>query len=274
MKLDINDKIYNVEPYACSPSNEFPFYINVTNVCNAKCKFCSNGLNNNYGKLNLKELEHILDQVYTKISRFSISGGEPLINIDELDKLLSLLIKYDRRITINTNGCYLLQNIKILNKYPIESIQLSRHHYDDNKNNEVFGVESILHKDIKKIKLKADLRINCLLIKGYIDNKEEVVKFLEHISKSNISQVGFISMMKVNDYAKDNFIDYRDIINDLNNELLLTNKMCDNNRCSCNNYMYIATNGKPIFVYFRNTEKYQEGGRSLYFDCNGLKEGY
>lgn len=275
MELEINGHKYNIKPYACSPAKEFPFYINITNVCNAKCKFCSNECNKNYGKLDLENLKSILDKSVDKISRFSISGGETLLYPEELDKLLNLLQKYNKRITLNTNGSFLKENVDMLNKYDnIESIQLSRHHYDDHKNNEVFGIDTISYADVKKLKLKADLRINCLLIKGFIDSKEKVIKFLESISESDINQVGFISMMQVNDFAKDNFIDYKSITNNFSDEFALTKKMCDENRCSCDNYFYLAENGKVIFVYFRNTKKYQNGGRSLFFDCAGLKEGY
>lgn len=274
MELEINGKKYNIKQYACSPCNEFPFYINVTNICNAKCKFCSNENNKNFGKLDLDELKSIIDKVYKKISRFSISGGETLINTENLEELLRLLKNYERRITINTNGILLKENIEMLNKYPIESIQLSRHHYDDEKNNEVFGVKTIAYNEIKELKTNADLRINCLLIKDYIDSKEEVINFLESISKTQINQVGFISMMQVNSYTKENFVDYKDIVNNFTDEFYLTKKMCDEDRCTCDNYIYIAENGKPIFVYFRNTKKFQDGGRSLFYDSAGLKEGY
>ena len=50
--------------------------------------------------------------------------------------------------------------------------------------------------------------------------------------------------------------------------------MADQDRCTYDNYVYITTTGKPIFVYFRYTKKYQEGGRSLFYDSAGLKEGY
>lgn len=81
-------------------------------------------------------------------------------------------------------------------------------------------------------------------------------------------------MMQVNKYTKDNFIDYRDIISSLDDNFLETKKMADGNRCSCANYLYVAKNGKTIFVYFRYTKEYGYGGRSLFFDCGGLKEGY
>ena len=277
MELTINGNIYNIKPYACSPADTFPFYINITNACNARCKFCSNEANKNYGDLDLVELKNILDQVHDKISRFSISGGETLLYPEKLEKLLDLLDNYNIRITLNTNGVFLKDNVDLLNKYNnIESIQLSRHHYLDDKNNSVFQVKTIPFNEVIEIKekLNGDLRINCLLIKDYIDSKEEVVKFLEETSKSEISQVGFISMMKVNDFTKDNFVNYKDIVKEFNDDFSLTKKMCDGDRCSCDNYIYVAENGKPIFVYFRYTKKYTDGGRSLFYDCKGLKEGY
>ena len=274
MELVVNGKTYNIKEYACSPCKEFPFYINVSNICNAKCKFCSNECNKNFGKLNLEELEKIIDVVHEKISRFSISGGETLLNCDNLEDLLKLLKKYDPRITLNTNGILLEKSLSMLNKYPIESIQLSRHHYIDEKNNEVFQTKTISLDTIKKLKSKADLRINCLLIKNYIDSKEEVIKFLESLNDTPINQVGFISMMQVNEYTKDNFVNYKDIVDEFDEEFMLTKKMADQDRCTCDNYVYITSTGKPVFVYFRYTKKYQEGGRSLFYDSAGLKEGY
>ena len=203
------------------------------------------------------------------------------------DSLIGLLGKQKAKKRINDNQKYadkdhisawpgkFIQESPLFHKYNnIESIQLSRHHYIDEKNNEVFNIETLPFSELNKIKTTADLRINCLLIKGYIDSDKEVIKFLETISKTEISQVGFISMMQVNDFTKDNFVDYRDITKHLNSDFLETKKMADGSRCSCANYLYVAKNGKTIFVYFRYTKEYGYGGRILFFDSTGLKEGY
>ena len=275
LELTIDGENYTIYPRACSSDDiVFPFYINITNSCNAKCDFCLNTCNNDLGKLDYNKLESVLDQTKNYISRFSISGGEPLINIDELEKLLQLVQKYNKNTIVNTNGSFLLKNVYILNKYNIDSIQLSRHHYDDDKNNEIFKINTISFEDLKNLKLKADLRINCLLIKNYIDSKEEIVKFLEKISQTDISQVGFISMTKLNKYTNDNFVDYRDIIKDLDSNFLETLKMSDGDECSCTNNLYVAKNGKTIFVYFRYKEDNCAVGKSLFFDSTGLKQGY
>ena len=273
-EYNINGKIYRIEPYSCASDTLFTFYINITNACNAKCEFCLNACNQDIGKLNLIELKSILDLVHKNISRISISGGEALLYPKELEELLKLVQTYNKNIIVNTNGAYLLKNLDMLNKYDIGSIQLSRHHYEDEKNNEVFKVNTISFEDLKNLKLNADLRINCLLIKNYIDSKEEIIKFLEKISETDIAQVGFISMTQVNDYAKENFVDYRDIIGDLGPDFVETQRLSDGDACSCNHNLYVAKNGKTIFVYFRYKRENCELGRSLFFDTNGLKEGY
>ena len=275
-ELLINNKTYSLEPYACSPSDMFPFYINVTNACNAKCDFCINGCNKDYGKLDLKELESILDQISNKVTRFSVTGGEPLINPIDVENLLKLLEKYNKPIILNTNGSFLMKNIDMINKYKITSLQLSRHHYEDSKNEEVFKIKTIPFRELISIKtkLKCDLRINCLLIKGYIDSKDEIIKFLEEISKTDINSVGFISMTQVNTFTKEHFIDYRDITDDLGFDFITTLAMHDGDRCCCTNNMYVAKNGKTIFVYFRYKKDYSDSKKSLFYDSTGLKEGY
>lgn len=50
MEFEIRGEKYVIKPYLCSPSNKFPFYINITNVCNAKCDFCCNANNKSCGE--------------------------------------------------------------------------------------------------------------------------------------------------------------------------------------------------------------------------------
>lgn len=276
MNYVIRGENYEIKPYVCSPNTEFPFYINITNLCNAKCEFCCNGQNKDFRKLDMNFLKEALDIVHDKVSRISISGGETMINAIDLENLLKLIDGYGRCITINTNGSFLARNVDMLNQfYNIESIQLSRHHYDDEKNNEIFKIKTLSFDDMKKLNLNADLRINCLLIKGYIDSLDEVKNYLEKLcAETKIYQVGFISMMPVNNFTDEYFVDYRDIIKSIGDEFEEVEIMADGDRCSCANYFYHSKAGREIFVYFRYTKGYGCSGRSLFFDCAGLKEGY
>lgn len=291
MKLEIKGKEYEIKPFLCNKNDQFPFYINITNACNAKCEFCANA-GKDPKEINYKELKEILDQIHDKINRFSISGGETMLDPKRIKKVLDILDPYDVKITINTNGKFLKENVELLNKYKnIESIQLSRHHYDDKINNEIFKIETLPLKEIKDIKLKTKLNINCLLIKGYMDSLEKIYEYLEILSKeTDVMDVGFISMMDVNQFTKDNFIDYHDVLKDLENydhvifngtnfylksDTIEAGLYNDGKRCSCANYIYVAKNKKAIHFYFRYTKQYGHcGKRSLFYDCNGLSEGY
>lgn len=276
MEFEIRGEKYVIKPYLCSPSNKFPFYINITNICNAKCEFCCNAHNKSFEKLDLNYLKEALDVVSNNVSRIAISGGEPMINSKDLEDLLNIVDSYGVPITINTNGSFLMKNVDLLNKYKnIESIQLSRHHYDDNLNNEIFKIKTIGIYEVNELNINPLIGINCLLIKGYIDSFEEVIKYLEFIAdETTLAQVGFISMMKVNEYTENKFVDYREIISFLGEKFSKVSSSLDGERCSCVNYIYTSQKGEKLFVYFKYTKEYGCSGRSLFFDCSGLKIGY
>ena len=72
-----------------------------------------------------------------------------------------------------------IKNILNLDKIDkIEGIHISRHHYNDIKNNKIFGIDVASCDDIKKVMEMSNnkrlIRLNCLLLKGNIDNIEEV----------------------------------------------------------------------------------------------------
>ena len=275
MEVIVQGKKYNIEKFECNNQDNFPFYINITNACNANCEFCSNGTKNNYKKLDLEELKKILDEISPNIRRISISGGEPLIDLEEIDKLLELVNMYGIKTTMNTNGTNLLKAQDILNKYEnLYSIHLSRHHYEDDKNNEIFKTKVIPFEDLKKLELKPKFFINCLLIEGYIDSKEKVVDFLNKVSELNIKRVGFVSMMQVNKFAEENFVDFNDFNFEGDSNFVNAINLKDHDICTCHNYLFFAKNGKVINVFFRYTKKFGNNRRSLFYDCEGLKEGY
>lgn len=99
-----------------------------TNKCNLSCSFCNQSDN----MINLpnptKELDVILEEhlLSNEYDEFVISGGEPFINISMLEKVLSVLLAYGKRITINTNGTYLDETIlSNLSKFDSIYLQIS-----------------------------------------------------------------------------------------------------------------------------------------------------
>lgn len=271
MKVVANDKTYELTPFLCRKNKGFAFHINVTNICNCKCQYCCND-KTDPGKLNLTDLEKIIESSKEDIERFSINGGEPLLVPDELEALLKLLEKYKKPIKIGTNGYHIEERIDLLNSYPVRDIQFSCHHYDSKKNKEIFKADTISFAKLKDVvdKLKPSIIINCLLIRGYIDNEKEVVNFLEECSKVGIRSVSFIGMMKINEFCENNYVDYKEITKKLPIDFLKTMERTDGKRCHCESFAYAAKNGNCISVLFRHIEECYNANKSVIFDASGL----
>ena len=109
-------------------------YIEITNICNLKCSFCSKS---NRIKREMTTLE--FDDVVKKINNYTDYiylhvKGEPLIHRD-LDGILSICKKYNKKVCITTNGVFLKGSLDIINKYDnVYQINISLHS-ENNKSN-------------------------------------------------------------------------------------------------------------------------------------------
>lgn len=266
-EIEIFGEKIKIKNYACSSiKNEFnkqKMKLNLYIGCNAKCKFCSNREMQDMGKLDLEKLEYVLKYFNERqlLNRISITGGEPTLKLDLLNDVANLIYKVipDATVTINTNGNNLreLVNLDVIDK--IEGIHISRHHYEDKINEKIFGAAVANEEDIKyvmgNVKNKKILRLNCLLMKNNIDRIEEVEKYLEFASKLGIFRVGFVSLMKINDYSIENFINFNDIFKkEIMNPKTFVH-FYDTNICECINGVYISKEGKFTEWYARMTKE-------------------
>ena len=53
-------------------------------------------------------------------------------------------------------------------------------------------------------------------MKDYIDSLEEIENMLDYVGELGVYKNGFVSLMKCNDFAKEHFINFNDIFNNLN----------------------------------------------------------
>lgn len=243
---------------------KFNLYIKLTDYCNAKCEYCSNQSSiPKEENLDLKKLELVIKELSEKniLNRISITGGEPLLFGDRLNLVLNKIFEIlpDAFVTMNTNGINFekIYELDSLNK--INGIHISRHHYDDNINNKIFGVKTVSKEEIKqlfdKVKNKKLIRLNCLLIKGLIENIEQVQKYLELSSEIGVFRAGFVSLMPINEYGKDNYINFNDVFNDLSSRFFSTYHYYDSNICECCNGIYLADNNRLVEYYARMTKE-------------------
>lgn len=122
-------------------------YIEITNICNLNCSFCSK-TGRRYESLSPEQFEEILKKIdkYTDYLYLHVKG-EPLLHQD-LDEILALALKYHKKVCLTTNGTLLKDKLSILQKYPnIYQINISLH----SENNEENYLEDILEA-VSKLK--------------------------------------------------------------------------------------------------------------------------
>ena len=109
-------------------------YIEITNVCNLNCSFCSSS-NKVKREVTPEEFKEVLSKInnYTDYIYLHVKG-EPLTH-HNLDKILDITKEYNKKVCITTNGVFLKDKLPILKKYDnIYQINISLHSENNKKN--------------------------------------------------------------------------------------------------------------------------------------------
>lgn len=286
-KVKIFDKEIPVRDQYCQLNNLNPtkvrapyvnIYVNITNRCNAGCIFCCNSQNKNtITAFNFEKFQKTIEEIKNNmnIHKISFTGGEPTLNMEVLQKCLNFVKNKDENIftVINTNGSKISELEKLL-PY-INSIALSRHHYNDETNRAIFKLDSVPSKDeISSFSDKSKLHLSCNLMKDYIRNEKEVVRYLEWASQVGCADIGFVSLMPANDFCKQQFIDFKDLSFENINDVFITQNWNYQNLCRCRNYIYIADNAEVINIYARYYKNPTYNGNALVYDGQNLRIGF
>ena len=254
-------------------------YTCLTHICNTNCPFCTYHYSNT-AEFNFEKWKVCIDEIIDKLGVFkaSFTGGEPTIEYENLIRCLDYIKSKDRHIftIINTNGSNLekLKNVKSL-----DNIALSRHSISDEENYAIFGNRCVpTLKDIENFEEKWKLHLSCNLIKGYVDSDEKIKEYLEVCSQIGVEDVGFVSLMPVNEYAKEKGIDFSDIAFKFGNNFIV-NQYFDRVKenkcvCKCRNYLYLGENGKVVTVYSRFYVDNTCNDGALVFMDNTLRQGF
>mgnify|MGYP004456769941 FL=1 len=116
-------------------------YIEITNICNLNCSFCSKD-NRIKESISLTNMEELLKKIndYTDYVYLHVKG-EPLLH-PNLKEILDLCEKYHKKVNITTNATLLKAKEKILSHPAIRQINLSVHSENQEKNylEEIFEV--------------------------------------------------------------------------------------------------------------------------------------
>ena len=292
-KILLFDNELIVKDYLCTSDSKIEIkgnpslrlYIKITDSCNANCSFCANKGCEDFGNLDFKKLEYVIRYLVSNniIHSISITGGEPMCNPDKLFKLLKMIYSIEKNfeVQISTNGYNLkeFKNFEEVNN--LESIHISRHHYDDKINKEIFKTNTLASTEeiISLQDFLADkkiININTMVMKYYIDSLKEIKKMLNYVGETGVYKNGFVSLMKCNDYSKEKFINFNDIFNNLDENFFKGHHFYSKNYCECVDGMYLTDKNKLVEYYARMVKECEcpYTNQLVYTSDNKLKSGF
>jgi len=107
-------------------------YIEITNVCNLKCKFCPETSRTKHF-MSVEDFRNIINKIhkYTKLVYLHVKG-EPLLH-DKLDEMLKILEEYNLQVNITTNGTLIKDKLEVIkNSTAVRQINFSIHSVTQN----------------------------------------------------------------------------------------------------------------------------------------------
>ena len=259
--------------------NAIPMYVVLTRKCNASCKFCEYRCGES--NIDIDKFENTLDKLnkFCDITSLHITGGEPSLEIEKLKQVINVYTsRFSGLVNINTNGSRLSELSGIDG---LGSIALSRHDIKDEDNQRLFGnVHMPTLEELNNFKDKHKIHLSCNLIKGHVDSEEKLKQYLEMAASIGIFDIGLVSLMGVNEYCRENYVDFSDF-NLSSIEKLKQIKWYENRvgkeesiTCRCENYLYTASNFRLVSMYHRYAIKNSEIADYLVYENNQLKQGF
>ena len=224
------------------------------------CLFCANKESRDFGNLDIKKLEFVIRYLLDRglLHGISITGGEPMMNPDKMNDLLHLIYSIDpnMEVAISTNGYNLKSFLEMEDVNKLESIHISRHHYDDEINYEIFGSRDVAStNDIIALQEGLDdkriVNINTLLMRDYIRDLNEIKRMLDYVGDVGVYKNGFVSLMKCNQFSKEQFINFNDVFSLLDDSFYLGHHFYSGEYCECVDGLYLTNNDKMVEFYAR-----------------------
>ena len=233
-----------------------------TSFCGAACPFCIAKNTDHKQFIDLKKLEECLKKLKNEnlVRGISFTGGEPFTDVKLLNETINLVFDIFGKgieISVTTNGINLHRMHEIEMLSYLDALHISRHHYDDCVNSELFGVrvptKDELSEILHSVSYKDLFVLNCMLLKDYIGTQEDVHKFLDFAIQVGAGKVAYMACSPINDFARAQTMDYTTVLRADDPALLFTRGFQDFDLCRCQDGVYASSTGDIIEFYGRNT---------------------
>ena len=262
--------------------------VQVTNKCNADCDFCIYHQDNLDDQFDIGKFIRGLEELHRHIDipKITFTGGETSIEFDNIKECVKYINKHfiETLIKINTNGTRIEDFLRL----NIWQLSLSRHSVNDEDNCKIFKnfrlpSNSDILNIINILKLRnkeRKLHLSCNLIRGHVDSYERMKEYINFYGDMGIRDIGFISLMPVNQYAKDNVIDFSELGIKQNDELLF-GRHCEYIKndgvchCECQVYHILSSNGTIVEAYNRFARDHSNCDETnIVYNINKWRQGF
>ena len=204
----INSSIPNKKNF-CGGAFQDWLEVYLTGRCNGKCKWCIDS--DGFRPKEKASIEKMVKAVcLTGRKNIVLLGGEPTLYKD-LENFVVLLRERGKNVYLTSNG-HILNDFNYFEKVKhLTGINFSIHHYDMDKNKNITGIgikEKYIPSYVGSLHLYGvSVRLNCNIIKGYIDSYDEVMKYIDFAKSNGIDSVRFAELKN----NEDEFVSLTDI---------------------------------------------------------------
>ena len=180
----------------CGGAFEDWLEVNLTDRCNARCAWCieRSGWHPTHHASWLELVEQMLASHKTNII---LLGGEPTLH-PQLDKIVQALRGAGRRPWMTTNGTRMTRDWVTRNLRGLFGINLSIHHYEPKRNEEITGLSlqwDLLRDAITALhEMDVVVRFNCNCITGYVDSVETIRQYARWVTEMGGDKIRFAEL--------------------------------------------------------------------------------
>lgn len=257
----------------------------ISQWCPAHCPFCIAGDHSGQGRVDPGKLEAVLRALKAEdtINYIAISGGEPMADPKLLDEVLCLIYEVfgtQLMVGVTTNGVNLDKLHTLRHLMDLDRFRISRHHWDDARNRELFGIEvpgeSQLREVISGTKAEDLFAVNCLLLRDWVGTHDAIRRQLDFVGSLGPALAAFISPTPVNAFTREQRVDFHRILRRDDPDLMFTRGYHEMDTCRCQDGVAVTSTGRVVEFYGRSgqpgTPDYVRG--LVYGTDNVLRAGY